>query len=28
LFTWLNLLMLVAVFVIAETFMIHSQKIR
>lgn len=28
LFTWLNLLMLIAVFVIAETFMIHSQKIR
>ena len=28
LFTWLNLFMLVAVFVIAETFMIHVQKIR
>ena len=28
LFTWLNLFMLVAVFVIAETFMIHSQKTR
>lgn len=28
LFTWLNLFMLIAVFVIAETFMIHSQKTR
>lgn len=28
LFTWLNLLMLVAVFVIAEMVMIHSQKTR
>jgi len=28
LFTWLNLFMLIAVFVIAETFMIHAQKIR
>ncbi len=28
LFTWLNLFMLVAVFVIAETFMINSQKTR
>ena len=28
LFTWLNLIMLITVFVIAETFMIHSQKIR
>lgn len=28
LFTWLNLFMLITVFVIAETFMISSQKIR
>jgi hypothetical protein len=28
LFTWLNLIMLIAVFVISEMFMIHSQKTR
>lgn len=28
LFTWLNLIMLIAVFLISEMFMVHSQKTR